>query len=84
MEKVEFGYEIEKERWKEAAENIWDLGQILAPQLLRANRDGRGAEDVEDLMADITLARTALEYVAEFAADKCRFIPIRGNKSGGK
>lgn len=27
-------------------------------------------------MDDVTLACTALRYVAEFAADKCRMIPV--------
>ena len=40
--------------------------------------DGLHVEDADDLMADIMLACTAIGYVAEFAADKCRFIPLPG------
>lgn len=46
--------------------------------LRNMNRDGRGQEDADDLMADIMLACTAIGYVAEFAADQCRFIPMPG------
>lgn len=80
MEKNEIGYTVEKERWKDAAENLERLGRILAANFLRANRDGRGKEDADDIMADIMLACTALGYVAEFAVDKCRFIPVQEKK----
>ncbi len=80
MGKIEIGYTVEKERWKEAAENLEQLGKALAANFLRANRDGRGKEDADDVMADITLACTALGYVAEFAVDKCRFIPVQEKK----
>lgn len=74
--KVEIGYTIPKERWKEASESLMQLGNILASSLIRDNKDGRGEADAAELMADITLACTALNYVAEDAVDKCRFIPI--------
>lgn len=77
MEKIEIGYTVEKERWLEAARNLEELGKILAADMLKRNADGRGKEDADDLMADITLACLALGYVAEFAVDKCRFIPIQ-------
>lgn len=50
----------------------------MARNLRNMNRDGRGQEDADDLMADIMLACTAIGYVAEFAVDKCRFIPMPG------
>lgn len=78
MGKIEIGYTVEKERWLEAARDLEALGKTLAADMLKRNADGRGKEDADDLMADITLASLALAYVAEFAADKCRFIPVRG------
>ena len=72
------GYTVEKERWLEAAENLHEFGQIMARNLRNMNRDGRGQEDADDLMADIMLACTAIGYVAEFAVDQCRFIPMPG------
>lgn len=53
-----------------------------ARNLRKMNRDGRGQEDADDLTADIMLACTAIGYVAEFAVDKCRFMPVRGNEKG--
>jgi hypothetical protein len=75
--KIEIGYSVEKERWLAAASNLERLGNILAPRLLALNGDGRGQEDADTLMADITLACTALYYVGEFATDKCRIIPVQ-------
>ena len=72
---VEIGQSLPKERWQEAARNLTDLGKVLA-----RNRDGRGKEDADDLMADISLAALALNYVAEFATDKCRFIAVPGGQ----
>lgn len=77
-EKIEIGYTIPRERWQEAAKNLYEFGQIMALNLRKMNRDGRGQEDADDLMADIMLACTAIGYVAEFAVDKCRIIPIQG------
>ena len=62
------------------ARNLTDLGKVLARNLLAQNRDGRGKEDADDLMADISLAALALNYVAEFATDKCRFIAVPGGQ----
>lgn len=81
-EKVEIGYTLPKERWQEAAKNLEDLGNALAASLQAHNKDGRGAEDADELMADIMLACMALHHVAEFATDKCRIIPLPG-KNGG-
>ena len=87
MEKIEIGYTVEKERWLEAAENLHEFGRIMAQNLRGMNRDGRGQEDADDLMADILLACTAIGYVAEFAVDKCRFSRVfwadKGANSGG-
>lgn len=58
------------------------LGNALAASLRAHNKDGRGAEDADELMADIMLACMALHHVAEFATDKCRFVPLPG-KNGG-
>lgn len=80
MDEIKIGYTVEKDRWLEAAEDLEQLGHILAANFLRENHDGRGKEDADDVMADITLACVAIRYVAEFAADKCKFIPIGGPK----
>lgn len=55
---------------------------MLAAGFLKQNKDGRGKEDADALMADIVLACMALHHVAEFATDKCRIIPLPG-KNGG-
>ena len=80
MEKIEIGYTLPKERWIEAARNLEDLGNVLANNLLAVNREGRGQEDADALMADVVLACIALNHVAEFAVDKCRIIPVSDRK----
>jgi hypothetical protein len=78
IKKVGFGYTVPKERYQEAAENIQKLGAMYAEYLRKKNFDGLGEQDVQELMADILLACTALLYVAEFAADKCHMVPLPG------
>lgn len=62
-EKVEIGYTVPKERWQEAAKNLEELGNVLAAGFLKQNKDGRGKEDADALMADIVLACMALHAV---------------------
>ena len=78
IKKVGFGYTVPKERYQEAAENIQKLGAMYAEYLRKKNFDGLGAQDAQELMADILLACTALLYVAEFAADKWHMVPLPG------
>ena len=80
MGEIKIGYTVEKERWLDAAENLQELGNIMGKNLRRINGDGRGQEDADNLMADIMLACTAIRYVAEFAVEQCRFIPVTGGK----
>ena len=80
MEKIEIGYTVPKERWIAAAKNLEALANVLANTLLIHNSEGRGKEDADDLMADFALACMALNHVAEFAVDNCRFIPISDRK----
>lgn len=80
--KIEIGYAMPKERWNEVAENLMQIGLIVAKDLRVINFKGRGKEDADRWMADVTLACTALRYVAEFAADKCRMIPVANPRQG--
>lgn len=80
--KIEIGYALPKEKWEEAADNLEQVGKIMAMWFLKKNFDGRGQEDADEWMADVTLACTALRYVAEFAADKCRMIPVPNPRPG--
>lgn len=74
--KIEIGYELPKERWKEAAENLMQAGKLLAVWFRMQNFEGRGQEDADEFMSDVVLACTALRYVAEYATDKCRMIQV--------
>lgn len=74
--KIEIGYALPKERWKEAAENLMQVGLMVAKDVRAMDFEGREKEDADEWMADVTLACTALRYVAEFAADKCRMLPV--------
>ncbi len=77
-ERVEIGYTVEKERWNEAADSMEEAAKPMAAYLLRLNADGMGKQDMDDFLADVALVVTATRYVAQFAADKCRFIPVPG------
>ena len=76
FENIEIGATLEKENWLAARDNLAQVFPIIADWLLKINGDGRGKEDAEEFMAHAQLAYQAMTYVAEFAADKCRFIVI--------
>ncbi len=76
IEKITIGYELPKARWQQAAENLKTVAPVIANILQHFNHENMGKDDAEDFMTDMMLAQTALLYVAEFATDKCRIIPI--------
>lgn len=80
--KIEIGYALPKEEWEKAADNLEQLGKIMAMWFLKENFDGRGQEDAEDILADITLASVAMRYVANFATEKCRMIQVPNHRQG--
>lgn len=69
---------LPKERWLEIAENISAIAPHLAKILVDQNADGVGVEDAETMQADLTAAYTAVMYVAQFAAEKCVFVGVKG------
>lgn len=77
---IKIGQSLPPDRWEEAADNLEMVFPMVAQQLRLINGDGRGEEDAQDFMADAQLALIALRYVAEFASENCRFIPIDGLK----
>lgn len=80
--KIEVGYALPKERWLEAADNLQTVGASIAEILKAIDPEGRGEQDAQDWLTDVSLACTALIYVAELAADKCRIIPLPESKGG--
>lgn len=80
--KIEIGYALPKEEWEKAADNLEQVGKIMAMWLLKKNFDGRGQEDADDFLADITLASVAMRYVANFATEKFRMIPVMNPRQG--
>ena len=48
VKKVELGYSVPKERWKDAAENLREFGDLYAAKLIKENVDGLGQQDAED------------------------------------
>lgn len=80
--KFGIGYEMPKERWLSAAENVKQVAPLIAGILQKDNLGGQGTQAASEFMDDMMMAYTALRYVSEFAVDKCRFIPISGK--GGK
>ena len=74
--KIEVGYALPKERWQEAADNLQTAGACVAAFFKEKNFDGKGEQDARDWLADVSLACLVLLYVAEFATDKCRIVPL--------
>lgn len=74
--KLEIGLTLEPDVWLKAADDLEKVFPYMAKILLRRNYEGLGKKDAADFMAEASLALTALRYVGNFAADKCRFIGI--------
>lgn len=80
--KIEIGYALPKETWEAAADHLEEAGELVAMWFLKENFEGRGQEDAEAWLADVMLASTALRYVAEFAREKCRMLPVPNPRQG--
>lgn len=76
MSKIVWGQELPKEVWMEAAENLSQVAGLIATLLVSENYEGKGKQDADDFLIDMQLAVMAMQYVAEFAIDKCRILPL--------
>lgn len=74
--KIEVGYALPKERWWEAANNLQTAAPYIANIIEVSDSEGKGEQAALGWLEDVSLACLALLYVAEFAADKCRMIPL--------
>lgn len=79
---VEIGATLPREAWLQARDDLAEAFPLFCKLLLRINGDGLGKEDCEEFLAEAQLAIQAMTYVAEFAADKCRFIVLPKPESG--
>lgn len=75
---VQIGQSLPPDRWREAADHLEEAFPLMANILLQINGDGMGKEDAQEFMNDAQLSLIALRYVAEFASENCRFIPVEG------
>lgn len=76
--KIEIGASLPKEDWLAARDDLADAFPVFGKMLRKMNFDGKGKQDEEEFLAEAQLAIQAMTYVAEFAADKCRFVVIPG------
>lgn len=67
---------LSPQEWKELASRIETMGQLFQQILIKQNYEGAGKRDAEECEADIICAITAINYVAEFASDKCVFVGV--------
>ncbi|MDL2327496.1 hypothetical protein LJC64_02390 [Ruminococcaceae bacterium OttesenSCG-928-A11] len=74
--KITLGQELPKETWHAIADHLETIVPHIARVLKHENVDGRGDQDADEFLAEMLAAATAVRYVAEFAADKCRFIAL--------
>ena len=74
--KVEIGAALPKEAWIAARDDLAEALPYFGRVLRGLNFEGKGRQDEEEFLAEAQLAYQAMTYVAEFAADKCRFIVI--------
>ena len=70
------GQAIPKDRWRFAIAGLMASAPLIAESMKKNNFAEQGKEAAESYMADIELAIHAMEYVAEFAADKIKFVAL--------
>ena len=80
VEKIVIGFTIDKERGLLAASNLEQVVPVIAGIVQRGYPGGQGKAAGEEFVNDIMLACIALGYVAEFAVEQCRIIPIPDNQ----
>lgn len=80
--KIEVGYALPKERWREAADNLQTAAPYIANIIEVSDSEGKGEHAALGWLEDVSLACLALLYVAEFATDKCRIVPLPESKGG--
>ena len=80
---------LSREDWLQVAQDLMLIGPILQEAIAKAaNQYPRAAQEIpaldpEVFEADMRAACSAVAYVAEFAADKCRFIVAKEDDSDG-
>lgn len=67
---------LTKQEWKELADRIGTMGVYFQEALIQRNYEGKGQEDARECALDMMCVLAALNYVAEFAADKCVFMGV--------
>ena len=67
---------IPKDRWGFAAAGLTASAPMIADTIKKRNFQGQGEDAAEAYLADIELAIIAMNYVANFAVDKVRFVPM--------
>ena len=68
--RVEVGEALSREAWKKAAARLTRYAGVVEQTI----RKSCGDNVFERFLFEIQMAATAMLYVSEFAADKCRFI----------
>ncbi len=76
--KIEIGATLPKEDWLAARDDLAEAFPYFGRILRGLNFEGKGMQDEEEFLAEAQLAIQAMTYVAEFAADKCRFVVVPG------
>ena len=76
---------LSREQWLQIAQDLMQVGPILQEALCKAASAYPNAAEIMPVLdpgtfeADIRCACAAIAYVAEFAADQCRFIITEGD-----
>ena len=53
------------EEWREAAAHLAHAADILGNVLLKINHEGRGQQDKDEFLTDMTMAVIAMRYIAD-------------------
>jgi len=78
---IELGETLTKEQWNRIGATLELLAPIMGEWLKRKDHEGLGEKDKEEFLADMHCAVVAVYYVAEYAADKCRFMIVKDEEA---
>lgn len=77
---VDNSVSLNREEWLQIATDLLDVGPLLQEALVRIKKDVPDADklyaalDPDTFEADMRAACAAVVWVAEYAADQCRFV----------
>lgn len=78
---IKFGQALPPEEWSAARNRLSSALPMLADFIRMSNHSGDGEANARLFLEDARMALVAIDYVAHFATENCRYIsiPLKGD-----